>query len=89
MNVQERWGCPSCGHKGTRVLDTRQDVGFIRRRRQCKRCGQVFWTYELICDEDPMFAAELSSVLRAHAERMREVLEKETARLRSALGGDQ
>jgi transcriptional repressor NrdR len=42
--------CPHCqdNHKeGTKVVDTTHDSrGGIRRRRECKKCGQRFSTYE-------------------------------------------
>lgn len=38
--------CPYCGADGTRVLESRQADGALRRRRNCTRCGQRFTTYE-------------------------------------------
>lgn len=38
--------CPFCGAADSRVIDTRQVGGGIRRRRECQRCGQRFTTYE-------------------------------------------
>lgn len=38
--------CPHCGHRETRVVDTRDSGRSIRRRRQCQRCGRRFTTYE-------------------------------------------
>ena len=40
--------CPHCGHKGSRVIDTRDSGDGIRRRRQCTNCVQRFTTYEQI-----------------------------------------
>jgi transcriptional repressor NrdR len=40
--------CPHCGHPDTRVVDTREAAGSIRRRRECLNCGQRFTTYEHI-----------------------------------------
>ncbi|HIE50883.1 MAG TPA: transcriptional repressor NrdR [Armatimonadetes bacterium] len=40
--------CPACGHRPTRVLDSRatEDEEAIRRRRECGTCGYRFTTYE-------------------------------------------
>jgi transcriptional repressor NrdR len=38
--------CPHCSHPQHRVVDTREAVDSIRRRRQCEKCGQRFTTYE-------------------------------------------
>ena len=41
--------CPHCHdeRKGTKVIDTTHDNrGGIRRRRECKKCGKRFSTYE-------------------------------------------
>jgi transcriptional repressor NrdR len=40
--------CPYCGAVGaSRVVDTSHDArGGIRRRRECKKCGERFSTYE-------------------------------------------
>ncbi len=50
--------CPICRDneiEGTKVIDTTHDArGGIRRRRECKQCGQRFSTYER-----PILAAPL------------------------------
>ncbi|MBN1231304.1 MAG: transcriptional repressor NrdR [Anaerolineales bacterium] len=43
--------CPHCqenSEEGTKVIDTTHDLrrGGIRRRRECKKCGKRFSTYE-------------------------------------------
>jgi len=40
--------CPRCGHKDTRVIDSRPAEGqtVVRRRRVCAQCGFRFSTYE-------------------------------------------
>jgi len=39
--------CPFCKHDKSKVLDTSHDHrGGVRRRRECKSCGQRFSTYE-------------------------------------------
>ena len=40
--------CPYCSHAETRVVDSRQVSGSIRRRRQCLDCGERFTTYERV-----------------------------------------
>lgn len=38
--------CPHCRRDQHKVIDTRERDDAIRRRRQCKDCGQRFTTYE-------------------------------------------
>lgn len=40
--------CSNCGHKSTKVLDSRpiEEGQAIRRRRECERCGFRFTTFE-------------------------------------------
>ena len=40
--------CPFCGHTEDRVVDSRvgRDGEFIRRRRECLKCGERFTTFE-------------------------------------------
>ncbi len=42
--------CPFCGHDDTGVVDSREtpDQRQIRRRRECKSCGERFTTYEAV-----------------------------------------
>ncbi|MFA5261839.1 MAG: transcriptional regulator NrdR [Candidatus Omnitrophota bacterium] len=42
--------CPACGHKETKVVDSRMsgDNCVIRRRRECLKCEKRFTTYEYI-----------------------------------------
>jgi len=40
--------CPYCGYEDSRVVDTRETSGGIRRRRECKKCQQRFTTYERV-----------------------------------------
>ena len=42
--------CPFCGHKNTRVIDSRpaEDNNSIRRRRACDECDKRFTTYEKV-----------------------------------------
>jgi len=38
--------CPFCKKEETRVLESRQSEDSLRRRRECKKCGRRFTTYE-------------------------------------------
>jgi transcriptional repressor NrdR len=38
--------CPHCGHEDHKVVDTRDAGDSIRRRRECRKCGQRFTSYE-------------------------------------------
>ncbi len=40
--------CPHCGHDDSKVTDSRNVDGSIRRRRQCLDCGFRFTTHERI-----------------------------------------
>lgn len=40
--------CPYCGHPDSRVIDSRDVDGGIRRRRQCLGCESRFTTYERV-----------------------------------------
>ncbi|TQQ84471.1 transcriptional repressor NrdR [Peptacetobacter hominis] len=41
--------CPFCGHRESKVIDSRHsDSSSIRRRRECEQCKRRFTTYEKI-----------------------------------------
>ena len=40
--------CPFCASISSRVIDTRDAEGGIRRRRECEDCGRRFTTYERV-----------------------------------------
>lgn len=40
--------CPECGNRENRVLRTAQIFDWIRRRRECSRCGRRYNTREKI-----------------------------------------
>jgi len=44
--------CPECGNFEDKVVETREskERNYIRRRRECLRCGKRFTTYEKIED---------------------------------------
>ncbi len=45
--------CPECGNLNDKVVETREskDGRYIRRRRECLKCGRRFTTYEKIEEE--------------------------------------
>ena len=40
--------CPYCNHSESKVIDSRDAPGGVRRRRECIQCGLRFTTYERI-----------------------------------------
>lgn len=44
--------CPECGYIEDKVIETREskEANYIRRRRECLKCGRRFTTYEKIED---------------------------------------
>lgn len=46
--------CPYCNHSDTKVTDSRDTGGSIRRRRECLSCSKRFTTYEYI-EMAPLF----------------------------------
>lgn len=40
--------CPACKKSDTKVLDSRDEASFVRRRRECIKCRYRFTTYEKI-----------------------------------------
>jgi transcriptional regulator NrdR family protein len=39
--------CPKCGALENRVIDSRDKRIFVRRRRECRQCGERFSTVEI------------------------------------------
>lgn len=58
--------CTNCGHKSTKVLDSRpiEDGQAIRRRRECERCGSRFTTFERI-EEVPLIVVKKDGTRQA------------------------
>ncbi|MBI4496934.1 MAG: transcriptional repressor NrdR [Chloroflexi bacterium] len=44
--------CPHCGYPDSKVVDSRDVDGSVRRRRECLSCQQRFTTYERIEQQD-------------------------------------
>lgn len=40
--------CPACKKSDSKVLDSRDEATFVRRRRECLKCHYRFTTYEKI-----------------------------------------
>ena len=40
--------CPFCNHSDSKVIDSRESGGGIRRRRECAKCSLRFTTYEQV-----------------------------------------
>jgi len=57
--------CPYCGGQESRVIDSRDLDGFVRRRRKCLACGGRFTTHERI---------QMRSIFVIKKEGRREVL---------------
>ena len=38
--------CPSCGHTKTKVKDSRSNMAYVNRRRECLECHRRFSTKE-------------------------------------------
>lgn len=38
--------CPKCADLRSRVVDSRPEGGYVRRRRECSGCRERFTTYE-------------------------------------------
>jgi transcriptional repressor NrdR len=51
--------CPGCGNFEDKVVETREskEGGYIRRRRECLRCGKRFTTYEKV-ENIPLMVAK-------------------------------
>ena len=50
--------CPHCGHTQHKVIDTREAVDGIRRRRRCENCDQRFTTYEHVAASLPVVKSD-------------------------------
>jgi len=56
--------CPACGHRETKVVDSRisGDGCAIRRRRECLKCEKRFTTYEYI-EQTPLMVMKKTGVV--------------------------
>ena len=71
--------CPRCREK-TVVIDSRETINGMRRRRRCPNCGHRFTTKELVWPEDKMMEREGQlkrkvELLQASLNSMKEILD--------------
>ncbi len=45
--------CPYCSHNDSKVIDSRESIDGIRRRRECQGCGRRYTTYERVQTRAP------------------------------------
>lgn len=68
--------CIYCENGKTKVVDSRESEGKIRRRRECAECGERFTTYERAEDFDIKVLKEDGEVENFDEEKVREGVEK-------------
>jgi transcriptional repressor NrdR len=68
--------CIYCNDGDTRVVDSRESEGKIRRRRECTECGERFTTYETAEDFDIKVIKENGETENFDEEKVREGVEK-------------
>lgn len=66
--------CPSCGHFGMDVKDSRPADYGIRRRRLCPSCGDRFTTFELIAPDEPVILTRRGRLVPVRIASIRAVL---------------
>ena len=47
MNATTGERCPSCGKTGSKIIDTRMENGYRKRKRECLSCGSRWSTIEV------------------------------------------
>lgn len=47
------YACDNCGGEDVRIIDSRKEYGYTRRRKECPECGERFSTYEIRLGEPP------------------------------------
>jgi len=68
--------CIYCSDGKTKVIDSRESEGKVRRRRECSSCGERFTTYETADDLDIQVVKGDESTESFREEKIREGLEK-------------
>lgn len=48
MKAPDGLHCPKCQSTVLRTLDSRKQNGTVRRRRECHKCGERFYTVEAV-----------------------------------------
>ena len=71
--------CPRCREK-TVVINSRETINGVRRRRECPNCGYRFTTKELVWPEDKIMERESQikrkvELLQASLNSMKEILD--------------
>lgn len=68
--------CIYCGNAKTKVVDSRESEGKVRRRRECSECEERFTTYEEAEDLDIQVVKQDGAVEDFNEDKVREGLEK-------------
>jgi len=68
--------CPYCKNGQTKVIDSRDKSDKVRRRRECKKCGKRFTTYETAKDLKITVVKKGGQNQRFDEEKIREGVEK-------------
>ena len=68
--------CIYCDDGRTRVVDTRELESKVRRRRECKNCGERFTTYETVQSLDTKVEKSDGELEKFDEDKIRSGLEK-------------
>lgn len=68
--------CIYCGNTKTKVVDSRESEGKVRRRRECSECEERFTTYETADSLDIQVVKGDGSTENFREEKIREGLQK-------------
>jgi len=68
--------CPYCDEKNTKVVDSREADGKVRRRRECSECERRFTTYETAEKLDVQVVKENGSTEAFDEEKIRNGIQK-------------
>lgn len=52
ISIQNACRCPSCGKMDSKIIDTRMENGYRKRKRECLCCGARWSTIEVRMKED-------------------------------------
>ncbi|QGA80398.1 transcriptional regulator NrdR [Candidatus Nanohalobium constans] len=79
--------CIYCSDGKTKVVDSRESEGKVRRRRECQSCGERFTTYETADDLDIQVIKGDGETEKFREEKIRDGLEKATNK--TSLGAEE
>jgi len=68
--------CIYCGDGKTKVVDSRESEGRIRRRRECTECSERFTTYERAEDLDIQVVKENGKTEKFNEDKVRNGVQK-------------